>query len=83
LKKPNARLPQSGGRRKPRIHGFYRAGQVVPAGSAWRGDGDKKLKAVVVRAPKINLARPAEFLELSKGVLDYIKVRADIRFPAL
>ena len=40
--------------------------------------GDKKLKAVVVRGTKdINLARPAEFLELSKGVLDYIKVRAD------
>ena len=46
--------------------------------------GDKKLKAVVVRGTKdINLARPAEFLELSKGVLDYIKVRADNPVPGV
>jgi benzoyl-CoA reductase subunit BamB len=46
--------------------------------------GDKMLKAVVVRGTKdINLARPAEFLELSKGVLDYIKVRADNPVPGV
>jgi benzoyl-CoA reductase subunit BamB len=46
--------------------------------------GDKKLKAVVVRGTKdINLARPAEFLDLSKGVLDYIKVRADNPVPGV
>ena len=46
--------------------------------------GDKKLKDVVVRGTKdINLARPAEFLDLSKGVLDYIKVRADNPVPGV
>ena len=46
--------------------------------------GDKKLKAVAIRGTKdINLARPAEFLDLSKGVLDYIKVRGDNPVPGV
>ena len=38
--------------------------------------GDKRLKAIAVRGTKdINLARPAEFYELCKEVLNYIKFR--------
>jgi len=38
--------------------------------------GDKKVKAIAVRGTKdINLARPAEFVELCNEVLEYIKYR--------
>ena len=38
--------------------------------------GDKKLKAIAVRGTKdINIARPAEFIEICNGVLDYVKWR--------
>jgi benzoyl-CoA reductase subunit BamB len=38
--------------------------------------GDKGLKAIAVRGTKdINLARPAEFMELCKEVMDYIQFR--------
>jgi len=40
--------------------------------------GDKGLKAIVVRGTNdINIARPAEYLELCKEVLEYIKFRAE------
>jgi len=40
--------------------------------------GDKGLKAIAVRGTKdINVARPAELMELCNEVLDYIKVRAE------
>ena len=38
--------------------------------------GDKGVKAIAVRGTKdINIARPAEFMELCNEVLEYIKVR--------
>ena len=38
--------------------------------------GDKKVKAIAVRGTKdVNLARGAEFMDLLKGVMDYIKFR--------
>jgi benzoyl-CoA reductase subunit BamB len=44
--------------------------------------GDKRLKAIAVRGTKdINIARPAEFMDLCNGVLDYIKFRADNPIP--
>jgi benzoyl-CoA reductase subunit BamB len=44
--------------------------------------GSKGLKAIAVRGTKdINVARPAEFLELCNGVLQYIKVRAPNLIP--
>jgi benzoyl-CoA reductase subunit BamB len=44
--------------------------------------GDKGLKAIAVRGTKdIHVARPAEFLELCNGVLEYIKVRAANPIP--
>ena len=46
--------------------------------------GDKGIKAVVVRGTKdINLARPAEFYNLSKDILQYIKVRGDNPVPGV
>ena len=40
--------------------------------------GDKKVKAIAVRGTKdIHVARPAEFMELCKEVLEYIKWRED------
>jgi aldehyde:ferredoxin oxidoreductase len=40
--------------------------------------GDKGIKAIAVRGTKdINIARPAEFIELCNDVLKYIKHRAD------
>jgi len=44
--------------------------------------GDKGLKAIAVRGTKdINIARPAEFVELCNDVLEYIKVRAPNLVP--
>ncbi|MDD5245685.1 MAG: aldehyde ferredoxin oxidoreductase N-terminal domain-containing protein [Syntrophorhabdaceae bacterium] len=44
--------------------------------------GDKKVKAIAVRGTKdVNLARPAEFLELCNEVLKYIKYRNDNPVP--
>jgi benzoyl-CoA reductase subunit BamB len=44
--------------------------------------GDKGVKAIAVRGTKdINLARPAEFLELCNDVLKYIKYRNDNPVP--
>ncbi len=44
--------------------------------------GDKGLKAIAVRGTKdINLARPAEFMQLCNDVLQYIKVRAAKPIP--
>ena len=44
--------------------------------------GDKGLKAIAVRGPKdVNLARPAEFMQLCNEVLQYIKVRAPNLIP--
>jgi benzoyl-CoA reductase subunit BamB len=38
--------------------------------------GSKGLKAIAVRGTKdLNVARPAEFFELSQGILEYIRVR--------
>ncbi|MEW6334111.1 MAG: aldehyde ferredoxin oxidoreductase N-terminal domain-containing protein [Thermodesulfobacteriota bacterium] len=46
--------------------------------------GDKGLKAIVVRGTKdIHLARPAEFIGLCNGVLDYIKVREKNPIPGV
>lgn len=44
--------------------------------------GDKGIKAIAVRGTKdINLARPAEFLELCNEVLEYIKYRNENPVP--
>ena len=46
--------------------------------------GDKGLKAIAVRGTKdVNIARPAEYLELCKEVLEYIKDREDKPVPGV
>jgi benzoyl-CoA reductase subunit BamB len=46
--------------------------------------GDKRLKAIVVRGTKdLNLAKPAEFMELCHQVLEYIKHREDHPIPGV
>jgi benzoyl-CoA reductase subunit BamB len=46
--------------------------------------GDKGIKAVAVRGTKdINIARPAEFLDLCNEVLQYIQYRADHPIPGV
>ena len=46
--------------------------------------GDKGVKAIVVRGTKdINVARPAEFLELCNEVLQYIKFRNENPIPGV
>ena len=44
--------------------------------------GDKRVKAIAVRGTKdVNLARPAEFMELCNEVLKYIKFRNENPIP--
>ncbi len=46
--------------------------------------GDKRLKAIAVRGTKdINIARPAEFIELCNEVLEYIKFREENPIPGV
>jgi len=46
--------------------------------------GDKRIKAIVVRGTKdVNLARPAEYMELCNEVLKYIKVREEHPVPGV
>jgi benzoyl-CoA reductase subunit BamB len=46
--------------------------------------GDKGLKAIAVRGTKdVNIARPAEFIELCNEVLEYIKFREENPIPGV
>ena len=46
--------------------------------------GDKRVKAIVVRGTKdINVAQPAEYLELCNEVLEYIKFREENPIPGV
>jgi benzoyl-CoA reductase subunit BamB len=46
--------------------------------------GDKNVKAIAVRGTKdINVARPAEYLELCNEVLEYIKFRSENPIPGV
>jgi benzoyl-CoA reductase subunit BamB len=46
--------------------------------------GDKRVKAIVVRGTKdINVAKPAEYLELCNEVLEYIKFRNENPIPGV
>ena len=86
LKEPNAQVAAIGlaGENRVLTASIYKVRSSSSRLGVGAVMGDKKLKAVVVRGTKdINLARPAEFLELSKGVLDYIKVRADNPVPGV
>jgi len=46
--------------------------------------GDKRLKAIAVRGTKdVNIAKPAEYLEICNEVLEYIKLREDKPVPGV
>jgi benzoyl-CoA reductase subunit BamB len=84
LKEPNAQVAAIGLAGENRV---YTASIEQGRSSASRLGlgavmGDKGVKAIAVRGTKdINLARPAEFLELCNEVLAYIKFRNDNPVP--
>jgi len=84
LKEPNAQVAAIGLAGENRV---YTASIEQGRSSASRLGlgavmGDKKIKAIAVRGTKdVNLARPAEFLELCNDVLKYIKFRNENPVP--
>ena len=86
LKQPKAQVAAIGLAGENRV---YYASIEQGRSSASRGGigavmGDKGLKAIVVRGTNdINVARPAEFMELCYEVLDYIKWREDNPIPGV
>jgi aldehyde:ferredoxin oxidoreductase len=87
LKEPKAQVAAIGLAGENRV---YYASIEQGRSSASRGGigavmGDKGFKAIVVRGTKdVNIARPAEFMELCNEVLEYIKFRDwKIPFPGV
>jgi len=86
LKEPKAQVSAIGLAGENRV---YFASIEQGRSSASRGGigavmGDKGLKAIVVRGTKdINVARPAEFMELCNEVMEYIKWREDNPIPGV
>ena len=86
LKQPKAQVAAIGLAGENRV---YYASIEQGRSSASRGGigavmGDKGLKAIVVRGTNdINVARPAEFMELCYEVLEYIKWREDNPIPGV
>src|SRR4030042_1458495 len=84
LKEPNAQVAAIGLAGENRV---YTASIEQGRSSASRLGvgavmGDKRIKAIVVRGTKdVNLARPAEYMELCNEVLKYIKVREEHPAP--
>jgi benzoyl-CoA reductase subunit BamB len=86
LKQPNAQVAAIGLAGENRV---YTASIEQGRSSASRLGvgavmGDKGIKAIVVRGTKdVNLARPAEYMELCGEVLKYIKVREEHPVPGV
>jgi benzoyl-CoA reductase subunit BamB len=86
LKEPNAQVTAVGMAGENRV---YFASIEHGRSSASRGGigavmGDKGIKAIAVRGTKdINIARPAEFIELCNEVLKYIREREDKPIPGV
>ncbi len=86
LKEPGAQVAAIGLAGENRV---YYASIEQGRSSASRGGigavmGDKGVKAIAVRGTKdINIARPAEFLQLCKEVLEYIKFRNENPIPGV
>jgi benzoyl-CoA reductase subunit BamB len=86
LKEPNAQVAAIGLAGENRV---YTASIEQGRSSASRLGvgavmGDKGIKAIVVRGTKdVNLARPAEYVELCNEVLKYIKVREEHPVPGV
>ncbi len=86
LKEPNAQVAAIGLAGENRV---YTASIEQGRSSASRLGvgavmGDKGIKAIVVRGTKdVNLARPAEYMQLCNEVLKYIKVREEHPVPGV
>lgn len=86
LKEPNAQVASIGLAGENRV---YFASIEQGRSSASRGGigavmGDKGIKAIAVRGTKdVNIARPAEFIELCKEVLQYILYRENNPIPGV
>lgn len=86
LKEPKAQVAAIGLAGENRV---YFASIEQDKSSASRGGigavmGDKGLKAIAVRGTKdVNIARPAEFIELCNEVLEYIKIREKNPIPGI
>jgi benzoyl-CoA reductase subunit BamB len=86
LKEPNAQVAAIGLAGENRV---YTASIEQGRSSASRLGvgavmGDKGIKAIVVRGTKdVNLARPAEYMQLCNDVLKYIKVREEHPVPGV
>jgi benzoyl-CoA reductase subunit BamB len=86
LKEPHAQVAAIGMAGENRV---YFASIEQGRSSASRGGigavmGDKGLKAIAVRGTKdLNIARPAEFMELCNEVLKYIKFRNENPIPGV
>ncbi|RPJ10836.1 MAG: aldehyde dehydrogenase, partial [Desulfobacteraceae bacterium] len=86
LKEPKAQVAAIGLAGENRV---YFASIEQGRSSASRGGigavmGDKNLKAIAVRGTRdINIARPDEFMDLCKEVLEYIKFRNDNPIPGV
>jgi len=86
LKEPNAQVAAIGLAGENRV---YTASIEQGRSSASRLGvgavmGDKGIKAIVVRGTKdVNLARPAEYMQLCNEVLQYIKVREEHPVPGV
>ena len=86
LKEPKAQVAAIGLAGENRV---YFASIEQGRSSASRGGigavmGDKGVKAIAVRGTKdINIARPAEFMELCNEVLEYIKFREENPIPGV
>ena len=86
LKEPNAQVAAIGLAGENRV---YMASIEQGRSSASRLGigavmGDKGLKAIAVRGTKdVNIARPAEFMELCNDVLKYIQVRSEKPVPGV
>jgi benzoyl-CoA reductase subunit BamB len=86
LKEPRAQVAAIGLAGENRV---YFASIEQGRSSASRGGigavmGDKGIKAIAVRGTKdVNIARPAEFMELCNGVLKYIKERETKPIPGV
>ncbi|MCG8400716.1 MAG: aldehyde dehydrogenase [Firmicutes bacterium] len=86
LKEPNAQVAAIGLAGENRV---YYASIEQGRSSASRGGigavmGDKGVKAIAVRGTKdVNIARPAEFMELCNQVLEYIKFREKNPIPGV
>ncbi|MFC2102448.1 aldehyde ferredoxin oxidoreductase C-terminal domain-containing protein, partial [Bacteroidota bacterium] len=86
LKEPKAQIASIGlaGENKVFFASIEQGRSSASRGGIGAVMGDKGVKAIVVRGTKdINVARPAEFMELTNEVLNYIKFRNENPIPGV